>query len=394
MQLKSLSELIGAAKVRQVNAPLKDAVGLPGRAYYDPEVWELERKTIFNKGWFAAAYASEVPNPGDVMPLMIAGYELLFVRGSDDRVRCFHNLCRHRGTKLVTKSSNVQNIQCGWHCWTYNLTGELFATPRIGGHRVNEAEGLEHDKLGLLPVRAEQWQDVLFVNIDGQAPPLAEHLKPLTDHIARFDIADVQLGAASASEVEISANWKVFLEGGLEGYHLPFVHPALEQPPMYEITIGGNCFIDTAGTLTKYKRIGAKEGQLPPFPLLKAAIEAEALGERLPYSLNFTLPTAIVAAWPDHLMISLVRPVSLNKTTLRRRFYFLGNNFKNPAYAEARESLVALHDNVAREDLDYSAEVNRLARLRDEIHLDTRFAPYWEGAVRAFQQYILRNTTL
>lgn len=387
----SLAELVGPQRCSMLDAPLADARGLPGRAYYDPAVWDLERQTVFRKGWFAAAYASELPEEGDVLPITVASWELLFVRGQDGRIRCFHNICRHRGTKLVLKKGNVRTIRCGWHCWTYDLQGELTATPLIGGPRVNKVDGLEHDKLGLLPVRAEQWRDALFVNIDGKAPPLTEHMKPLDSHLAPFDLSDLHLGAASEAEIEVPANWKLFMEGGLEGYHLPWVHPALEQPPGYKITIVEDRFIDTAGSLSNYRRLGTADGSPPRFPLLRAAAEAEAAGERKPYSICFTLPTAIVAAWPDHLMITLVRPVSIDRTAVRRRFYFPGPASTDPATEAARKGLAAFHDNVVREDLGYAGEVHRLTRLRDEIGMDTRFSPYWEAGVRAFQQYLLRN---
>jgi choline monooxygenase len=394
MPIDTLAEAIGLQRRTMLDAPLQHAKGLPGRIYHDPEIWDLERRTVFRKGWFAAAYASELPEQGDVLPISIAGWELVFARGPDGRVRCFHNICRHRGTKLVMEKANVRSIRCGWHCWTYSLSGELTATPLIGGHRVNEAEGLEHAGLGLLPVRVEQWMDALFVNIDGQAPPLSQHLQPLEDHLKPYEIADVRLGAASVEEVEISANWKVFLEGGLEGYHLPWVHPALEQPTGYEITVVDDCFIDTAGSLARYPRLGTADGAPPRFPFLRRAREAEAAGERLPYAICFTVPTAIVAAWPEHLMITMVRPVSIDCTRIRRRFYFLGDAATDPATQEARRGMAAFHDKVAREDLAYAAEVHRLGRLRDEIELDTRFAPYWEAGVHAFQQYIMRNTAV
>lgn len=85
------------------------------------DLWELERQTIFRKEWFAAGFASDVPNIGDYLPVSVAGWELLFVRGKDAVVRAFHNICRHRGTKLVHTPGNGNFIRCGWHCWTYEL---------------------------------------------------------------------------------------------------------------------------------------------------------------------------------------------------------------------------------------------------------------------------------
>lgn len=389
---ETLDRLIGNDRIADLNVPIERAKGLPGRTYYDPAVWELERRSIFSRGWFAAAYASEIPEPGDMLPISVAGWELLFVRGADRKIRCFHNLCRHRGTKLILQKGSASLIRCGWHCWTYDLAGGLIRTPRIGGHDVDDVEGIDRATLGLRPVRVEQWMDALFVNIEGRAVPLSSHIGPLDGHLEPFGLGQVKLGAM-AQEVEIPANWKLFLEGGLEGYHIPWVHRALEQPPQYKITLGanGDCFIDTSATLRKYKRLGTNGSEPPRFGMMRNAAQADRDGQPLPYSIAFTVPTAIVAAWPEYLMISLIRPVAVDKTMLRRRFYFLGDAAHDPATADARHGLVNFHTNVVMEDLDYVTEVQNMSRLRQDLDIETRFSPYWEGAVRAFQQYVARN---
>ncbi|TGR17945.1 hypothetical protein EN792_033760 [Mesorhizobium sp. M00.F.Ca.ET.149.01.1.1] len=95
--------------------------GLQGRAYYDPSFYEAERKHVFAAGWVGVGFASDIPNPGDVVPISVAGYELILVRLKDGSIKCYHNICRHRSMKLVKDKGNVRTIRCSYYCWTCGL---------------------------------------------------------------------------------------------------------------------------------------------------------------------------------------------------------------------------------------------------------------------------------
>jgi choline monooxygenase len=389
----SLTQLLGSDRVASLNGPLGEARGLPGKLYSDPEIWEKERRTVFRNGWFAAAYASDIPNAGDLMPVETAGWELLFVRGADGKIRCFHNICRHRGTRLVPNKTNASLIRCGWHCWTYELDGALKFTPIIGGQRINQVDGIDPSKLSLVPVRCEQWLDILFINVGGSAPRLHEHLFPLIRLMEPYKLEEFRIDApAENGERFVDINWKLYHEGGLEGYHIPWVHPALEQPPGYRTDIGEDCFVSISADLGSFKRLGTNDGETPPkFELNALAREAAAANRRLPYTIAFTPPTVIVAPWPEMLIVTLLRPISMTKTGIRRRMYFIGPSASTPECAAARQDILNIWDGVTEQDSAYSAGVQRMSSLRDDIGIDTRFSPHWEPAVRAFQQYVVRQ---
>jgi choline monooxygenase len=135
--------------IRGLERPTRTATGLPGRAYYDEFFYQAERKHVFAASWTGVGFGSDVPNPGDVKPVSVAGYELLLVRGKDGQVNVYHNICRHRGMKLVKAAGNVRSIRCSYHCWTYGLDGGLLATPSIGGVNQNRAEDFNYGELGL-----------------------------------------------------------------------------------------------------------------------------------------------------------------------------------------------------------------------------------------------------
>lgn len=384
MTAQSLRDFVGAERVAALDAPTAWARGLPGCAYFSPEIYELERHSIFSKQWVAAAFATEIPNVGDTLPIRLAGWELLLVRAEDGAINCFHNICRHRGTKLVPAAGNMRTLRCGWHCWTYGLDGALINTPGVGGPRSNEVEGLEHEALGLRLVRTGVWHDIVFINIDGEAPPFESHIKPLDNRFGDFQLDLAKLGAATG-EVELPCNWKIFLEGGLEGYHLPFVHPQLERPSRYEFErgAGGDCYLGNTAGLSKY------EPAMPLFPNMEAL---RGTGQPWPYTILFVVPTAIVSVYPDYLLCTLVRPITLDRVGLRRRIYMVGEAATDAALAQKRNAMLQAWVAIAGEDSAYAEEVQRMSQLREDLDMPTRFSPYWEENVQAFQQYVVRNT--
>lgn len=370
-----------------------NARGLPGRVYTDRNYWASERNRLFRDDWFAIAAASDVPNSGDICPVTIAEWELVLVRGKDDVVRVFHNVCRHRGTKLVHKAENVRNIRCGWHCWTYGLDGALLNTPIIDGPRTTSHAEFDRDELGLVPVRSALWHDAIFVNISGDARPFEEFREPIDRLFEPYRLADFDFTNPERNEdAELEINWKLYHEGGLEGYHLPFVHPALEQPERYRVDNEPDTFTSLTGTLSKYKRIGAWAG-LPDdvLDLNAAASKAVSSGDRIPYTICFITPTLVFAAWPEAIVWTLLRPISENRTAVRRNFYFVGEKAAAPSAQPARDKYQEIWRGITQEDADYSSGVQRLSAQRDEIGVRTRFSPYWEDGVLHFQRRVARR---
>ena len=119
------------------------ASGLPPRAYFDSAWYENERRTVMWNTWLAVGFETDIPNAGDLMPVSVGGYELAIGRAVDGGLVCFHNVCRHRGMKLVTEKKNSRNVVCGWHCWTYDFKGPLLNTPHIQGIGVNSCPDFE-----------------------------------------------------------------------------------------------------------------------------------------------------------------------------------------------------------------------------------------------------------
>ncbi len=117
--MTTIDELLSPAELEALHQPTASAHGLPGQAYSDPSFFALEQQTLFRNTWVGVATASEVSRPGDTVPVDLAGWPLLLVRDQTGEVRCFNNICRHRGAALVREKVKLRgSIRCPWHGWT------------------------------------------------------------------------------------------------------------------------------------------------------------------------------------------------------------------------------------------------------------------------------------
>jgi len=212
-------------------SPIHQAHGIPNEYYTRSECFEMEGEHLFNKGWFAVGFVKDLPQPGSVLPVNYFNNPLLVVKSKqDEKIRVFQNVCRHRGMILIEKPTVLKGaIRCPYHSWCYKQTGEVVATPHIGGPGYNYHSGIDKSELSLLEVRSHIWRDVIFVNPDGMAPPFEEVHQPLLDRWSVFEQPMYSDMSDSSFKLEVNGNWKLAVENYLESYHLPWVHPGLNS---------------------------------------------------------------------------------------------------------------------------------------------------------------------
>ena len=382
--------------LHDLKKPTAEASGLPAWIYTDPAFFAQERKRIFAHAWIGIAYESDVPNPGDVVAAEYAGWRFLVARGEDGKVRCFYNLCRHRGMALLNPGARAQGrtIACPWHRWTYDLEGRLMATPNIGGTNTHECAGFDRETLGLQPVRTDTWLGVVFVNVDGAAPPLKEYLKPTIDRLAAFDLS-LTRESDEAMETAFAGNWKLGIEGGVEDYHIPWVHRQLG--PSGDLSgefsgdrwVGVTCRRSMEMAKRRYDESdgAAATAVLPMFPHLPETGMSEAS------IILSTLPATLVAAVGDHVVVSLFIPETPGRTKVRRRFRFIGEAATDAARASARRKVRDAWTVVTEQDGPIIAAMQEQAALKDEIGFRPRYSPHWEPAVHHFQKVIAAKIT-
>ncbi|RAG80827.1 aromatic ring-hydroxylating dioxygenase subunit alpha [Streptacidiphilus pinicola] len=204
------------------------AAGLAARYYTDPAVATAEHDRVFARSWQLVCHETDLPGPGARITAWAAGREVLVVRTEDGGIRAHLNVCRHRGTRLVSAPEpSGKAIRCPYHGWTYRLDGSL-----VGAPEARQIPCLDKPKLGLFPVAVESFLGFVFVNLDGQATPLAEQCAGLAEAVGRYTGPELQpvgrgrIHDLAGAEVQ-HANWKVAVDNYLEGYHVPVAHPGL-----------------------------------------------------------------------------------------------------------------------------------------------------------------------
>ncbi len=219
----SIERLLGKDAIAALRRPIAKARGLPAAAYASPEFFRVEQTRLFPRTWMCVGFASDIPAPGDAMPIDAAGTPLIAVRGADGAVRVFHNVCTHRAAMILTAPrTGLKQFQCPYHAWAFDLDGRLKATPFFDGTKDGARCKVDMAKRGLKPVRSATWHHWLFVNLAGNAPPFAEHVRPLEAMLNGADIGATR--PAHRENWAWNANWK-FQSDNWETYHHIWVHP-------------------------------------------------------------------------------------------------------------------------------------------------------------------------
>lgn len=204
-----------------------DRSGLPGWAYFSQELFELECETLFKTHWQFVCHVNEAAEIGAYVTFDVAGERALVIRGHDGILRGFHNLCRHRGSRIVPDARGVCNkaMVCPYHGWAYNLDGGLRGIANRDTFPPMQAE-----KWGLKPLEMEIWNGLVFIRFQaGLQPAVAEILARFDDEIAPYDLANMVPTDSNSMDDLLAVNWKSVRDVDNEGYHVRQAHPGLHQ---------------------------------------------------------------------------------------------------------------------------------------------------------------------
>ena len=214
----------------QVLDDISVAKGLPNTHYVNADMYAAERESIFFGSWAAIGFEADVRSASDIYPVDFLGMPLIIVRGKDNIIRVFQNTCRHRGMILVDKPGKLKGpIRCPYHSWCYDLKGALVRTPYVGGVDIDTHDAIKPDELGLFEVRSHVWHGTVFINVSGDAPAFELTHNDLMTRWAEFDKPFHVPSDSSLFSMTVNCNWKLAIENFCESYHLPWVHPELNE---------------------------------------------------------------------------------------------------------------------------------------------------------------------
>ena len=266
----------------------------PIENYLSEERFFVERNEVLRRYPIAFCPSAALAAPGAYVARDAAGVPIVAVRGSDGEVRAFRNACRHRGTQLVEGAGCKKAFVCRYHGWTYGLDGELRHVPHENGF-----PGLDKSTRGLVAVETVEARGLVFVT--QETPPLLDaaldELPPLVEQAYR--LVDTVDGV-------VPANWKVLVEGFLEGYHIRSTHSGTFYPVQYD----NLNVVETFGRNSRLAfpfRAVEKLRSVPP-------AERSADG-KLTYVYHL-FPNVMVATFPGRRFVVVIEPLTTDRTRL------------------------------------------------------------------------------
>jgi glycine betaine catabolism A len=282
---------------------------LPGPCFTDPAWFQRELEAIHHQLWLFAGRADEVATPGAYVLRNFGNASVILVRGDDGKVRAFHNVCRHRGTRLVNDDSGQfkARIQCRYHSWTYKLDGTLDKAPHMDG-----VDGFKESDWPLNAIALEDWEGLLFINLAPQPQPFAQHLAGLDRKFANWKLRELKL--VERRRYELHANWKLIISNYHECLHCPPAHPQLNRLSHY--LSGDN---EPAQPTYLGARMQLKD-EFKTLSLLDAPRRASLPGltddERRHIYYYALLPNLLLNLHPDYVVTFRLMPLSERRTDI------------------------------------------------------------------------------
>lgn len=330
---------------------------LPSEHYIEPGFFSKERDLLFGHSWQLLGCAARLGAPGDYFATDIAGARVAIVRDNAGELRGFRNVCRHRGASLLTEGyGNTRQIRCPYHNWVYELSGELRRAPDFLPTGELNATGL-----ALHEITVSEWRGLVFAAL-APTQPLTTQLGATIDELRDEPMESATLVATE--RLEFNANWKIYVDNFVEGYHIPGIHPAFFR------AIDFTRFQTTAHD-------GLVRMSAP------TASELFYRGRWLWMWPNWTL-----SLYPGGFNTSRINPVSERRTELLYHFYF------QDASAAARdEQLATVAGNMAviREDFAICEEIH--GNFEAGSYTPGPLSPKHETGVAYFQKRLMQTVT-
>ena len=320
---------------------------MPREYYTSPAILAEEWETIFARAWNCVGRASAIPQRGDYMLRTVAGESLIIVRGADDTLRAFFNVCRHRGTRLCTAESGrfSGSIQCPYHAWTFGIDGRL-----IGAPHMQEVEGFRKQDYPLHAAALAEWEGFIFVSIADRPVPFAEWFAPMLHRLSRFNLSGLKVG--HQVKYDVAANWKLVFQNYSECLHCPTIHPELAAVLPYQ---SGANDLTEGPFLGGYMEITEPNQSATMTGRACGRVVNDALGtddRRRAYYYSL-MPNLLLSVHPDYANYYLVSPVTVDRTIVESEWMFHPENDGDPAFNPS--DAITFWDVTNRQDWDIVA---------------------------------------
>lgn len=318
----------------------------------------LEKRRVFQRTWQVVGHACQVNEPGSYFTADIAGEPTVVARTADGELCAFSNVCRHRASLVASGCGRAGILRCPYHGWSYKLDGRLHSAPEFDG-----VEDWDASQVCLPRMRVETWGPFVFVNADGQAPPLGEVMDSIPEEVAGLGCPVDQLHFSARREYIIECNWKVYVDNYLEGYHLPTAHPGLFRELDY-----GQYRVET------HRWHSSQYAPIRPPKPEEIRRYAEPLADNR--ALYFwVFPNFMLNVYPDNLSSNIIIPLGHDRTLTIFEWFTYGGT-------EVKPETIAFSDEIQQEDIRICEAVQR--GLASSFYDKGRFSVKRENGVHHF----------
>lgn len=345
-------------------SPVPPQVGaghpLAAWTYNSVELLDLEYEAFFLRRWQFAGHVSQLPDAGDYLTKDLGRDNVVVVRGKDNQLRAFINVCRHRASRLLDGSGRCRGaIRCRYHGWTYALDGTLKGVPDE-----QNFPGLDKAGLGLRQIELEVFHGLLFIRLLSGGPSVSQSFGDSAAYFEGHGVADYEPIGQTTEELW-QVNWKVAWDNYLENYHIPVGHPGLQR------------LLNVSEEAVELDS-GVSMGVFTMREKLSDDPDERAYQQQLHHS-NYRLPEALQSKWvqfgytpnlgldlyPELLDLFEVTPLDVNLTRVTMRYF--GHRNPTPKDRLLRRLNLKINQPVNEEDRQLCERVQLGLKTTDYV---------------------------
>jgi len=352
------------------SAPLEQAYTIPAPWYRDPRVAELERSGVFRATWQVVGRADQVRGRGQFFTADVAGEPIVVVRGDDEQLRAFYNVCRHHAAAVVPEAAGcAKQFRCPYHGWTYGIDGALKGMVEFEG-----VCNFDRAANGLVPIRLDVWENFVFINLDGRCLPLHNFLGTAPELVSPLQLTK-KLQYFDRRVYTLNCNWKVYVDNYLDGgYHVPHAHKGLSTVIEY-----------TKYTIENFERSCLQSSPLSSDENTEAGVGATRQGRAF---YLWIYPNFMINAYEGVMDTNLVLPMGVDKCAVVFDYYF--GDVSAAAEGHNRESIL-VSEKVQDEDMAICGAVQR--GLHSHAYVAGRLSVRREAGEHLFHRLLHADLT-
>jgi choline monooxygenase len=336
----------------------------PASFYNDPARLADEQRSVFARSWQIVGHVSQLKEPGDYFTTRLGNEPLLFTNDGGT-IRGFFNVCRHRAGPIAYGCGHAQRLVCRYHGWTYDLAGQLLRTTEMEG-----ASDFDPSAVRLRQVAVHSFGPLLLAALDPSTPSFDEFFPGVAERCASLQLD--RMGHVTTREYPVKANWKVYVDNFLEGYHIPLVHPGLNREIDYRK------YVTEVGEHHTLQHAPVREG-------------SEHYGKTAGNDQAFyywLFPNVMLNVYEGQLQTNVVIPVDAGHTIVRFD-WFAHEPLPDPQTDVRWNELVSFSEEVQAEDAKICEAVQ--FNIGSRAYVSGPYSPKRESGVQLFHALMQKS---